>query len=307
MKINVLFLVLVLNLLFSFSVQADHPPHLWSYNYGDTESQVSQSVATDGGDNIIITGFFHGIVDFGGGPLVSAGSADVFLVKLNSNGNFVWNKRIGDSAYNQSTMVVVDSQGNIVIPGLMDDGHQTEVFLTRFNPDGAQIWSRSFPGIYNYACRNAAIDQNDNIFIADYFGGNPDFGGGPLANAGTYDIYVAKFDSSGQHLWSHRYGDSDAQYVQHITTDNSGQVILVGSFSGTVDFGGGVLASAGQTDIYIAKFDTDGNHIWSHRFGDSSEQNAVYAETDYAGNIFVTGWMTGTVDFGGGNLPYNGW
>ena len=307
MQIKKLVPVLFVILLISPSVRADHPPHLWSHNYGDTELQISQSVAVDGAGNIIITGYFQSVVDFGGGPLVSAGSADVFLVKFDSNGNFVWDRRIGDSANQQSTMVVVDSQGNIIIPGLIEDGYQSDVFLTRFNPDGAHIWSRSFVGSIWGPCRNAAIDQNDNIFITDYFQGSLDFGGGPLISAGNHDIYVAKFDSSGQHLWSNRFGDSESQYVMHITADNSGNVIIVGSFGSTVDFGGGSLTSAGLTDIYIAKFDTDGMHIWSQRFGDADEQNAIYVQTDYSGNIFVTGWMLGPVDFGGGPLPFAGW
>jgi hypothetical protein len=306
MKFVFSFSVLVLFLLISSSVEADYPPHFWSYYYGDTHEQVSQSVAVDGGGNIIITGFFQSTVDFGGGPLVSVGSSDVFLVKFDSNGGLIWDMRMGNSENNQSTMVLVDSQGNILLPGLREDGFQSNVYLTKFNPDGAHIWSRSFPGQYFPPCRNAAVDQNDNIFIADYFLGNPDFGGGPLANAGGHDIYVAKFDSSGQHLWSQPFGDSESQYVQHITADDDGNVIIVGSFQGTVNFGGGVLMSAGQTDIYIAKLDTDGNHIWSQRFGDSNKQNAIYAHTDNSGSIFVTGWSLGTVDFGSGPLPYGG-
>jgi len=83
-----------------------------------------------------------------------------------------------------------------------------------------------------------------------------DCGGGPLTSAGGTDIFVVKFDPNGNHLWSQRFGDSDSQYGTGVAADATGNVILTGSFYGTVDFGGGPLTDAcnEQADIFVAKF-----------------------------------------------------
>ena len=73
------------------------------------------------------------------------------------------------------------------------------------------------------------------------------------------------------HHWSQRFGDANSQRTNSVVTDASGDIFIVGNFWGTVDFGGLPLVSAGITDVYVAKFDADGNHMWSLSFGDRRE------------------------------------
>ena len=87
------------------------------------------------------------------------------------------------------------------------------------------------------------------------FTGTMDFGGGAFTSAGNDDIFVAKFDTNGNHLWSQRFGDSRPQSGRSLVVDGSGKMIVAGAFFGTVDFGGGPLTSAGDRDIFVVKFD----------------------------------------------------
>jgi hypothetical protein len=103
-----------------------------------------------------------------------------------------------------------------------------------------------------------------------------------------------------------RFGDSDQQRSRAVAVDAWGNTIIVGDFRGTVDFGGGVLTDAGNNDIFVAKLDPDGAHIWSNRFGDGSTDNAHAVAVDAAGNIFVTGRFMGQLDLGGGPLINGG-
>ena len=86
------------------------------------------------------------------------------------------------------------------------------------------------------------------------FKGTVDFGGGPLASAGLFDIFVAKFSTNGDHIWSQSFGDSGFQSGISITTDPSGNVLVTGRYTGTVDFGGGPLTSGENRDIFVVKF-----------------------------------------------------
>jgi len=105
------------------------------------------------------------------------------------------------------------------------------------------------------------------------------------------------------HLWSSRYGSVSTDAVTAAAVDASGNVTLAGSFSGTVDFGGGGLVSAGSTDIFIAKYNAAGIHQWSKRIGGLGADAAQAVALDGSGNPVITGYHTGAVDFGGGVLP----
>ena len=112
--------------------------------------------------------------------------------------------------------------------------------------------------------------------------------------------------SPGKHLWSKCFGDGSDQYAIAVAVDASRNLIVAGYFEGTLDFGGGVLTSAGANDIFVAKFGSDGAHLWSKRFGDGSDQAASAVAVDASGNVIVTGVFRGTVDFGGGGLTSAG-
>src|SRR6185437_6832907 len=94
------------------------------------------------------------------------------------------------------------------------------------------------------------------------------FGGPTLTNQGSGDVFVAKFDPMGSHLWSNGYGDAQDQSSASSVVDAMGNILLAGDYSGTLNFGGTPLTSAGATDIFAAKLDSNGNHLWSKSFGD---------------------------------------
>ncbi len=147
-----------------------------------------------------------------------------------------------------------------------------------------------------------ATDAAGNLIACGYFNGTIDLGGGPMTSAGGVDIYVAKFSPTGTLLWSKRFGDSANQGTRGLAVDASGNLLITGSFVGTVNFGGATLTSAGGADVYVVKLDPNGNHIWSKRFGDTLNQVGAGIATDAAGDVYFTGYLYGAMDFGGGTL-----
>jgi len=104
-----------------------------------------------------------------------------------------------------------------------------------------------------------------------------DFGGGPLVSQGGDDAFVVKLDAGGQHLWSKSFGDASGQKVNGIAVDGSGNVVVTGQLSGSIDIGGGPLVSQGGDDVFAAKLDAGGLHIWSKSFGGAEHQAGVAA------------------------------
>jgi hypothetical protein len=290
--------------------------HVWSKRFGDGDIQTADAVAVDASGNVIITGILRGTVNFGGGALTSAGINDVFVAKFTSSGAHVWSKRFGDSN-NQFSTAIAASDGSVIVAGnfqgtinfgggALTSAGDYDGFIAKFGSDGAHQWSKRFGDASSQYVAGTAADESGNVTITGGFNGTVNFGGGALTSAGSYDIFVAKFMSDGTHLWSKCFGDASYQQGYAVAADASGNVIVTGYLAGTADFGGGALASAGGNDIFIAKFGSDGAHLWSKRFGDANEQRAETVAADAASNVIVAGGFDGTVDFGGGALTSAG-
>jgi len=133
-----------------------------------------------------------------------------------------------------------------------------------------------------------------------------DFGGGPLAGFDFNDMFVAKYDTDGNHIWSRRCGAS-GWYTQgeSIAMDGSGNAIVCGRFGGTVSFGGAPVTQLGNLDVFLVKYAPDGAHQWTKRLGNSSGEYA-YLAVDVAGNIVLGGYFETSVSFGGGTLINHG-
>ena len=123
---------------------------------------------------------------------------------------------------------------------------------------------------------------------------------------GAHDIFVAKFDSSGNLLWDKSFGDAADQKQASLALDASGNIFLGGSFPGQIDFGGGALVSMGDDDLFLAKLDPSGSHLWSKRFGDTNDQSFGTVAVDPSGRPILVSGCSGAVDFGGGPLQSAG-
>jgi hypothetical protein len=290
--------------------------HQWSKHFGDVAAQSGARVAVDGMGNAYVIGDFAGKIDFGGGAFTSAGATDVFLVKLDMTGALVWAKAFGNVAAQNGFGVACDAAGNVVVTGAfagtinfgggaLTSLGATDVFVAKLDPTGAYVWAKGFGNIAAQTSAEIAADSAGNALIAGSAAGTINFGGGALTSAGGTDIFVAKLSAGGVHLWSKLYGTAGNQDARDVTVDMFGAVLVAGDFTGSVDFGGGALASAGMTDGFIAKLDAFGAHVWSKKVGDAQAQSlaAVSAAKD---GVLVGGTFAGAVNFGGGALTSAG-
>jgi hypothetical protein len=288
--------------------------HLWSERFGDIYTDCGSDIAVDGGGNIVVTGQFRGTVDFGGGPLTSAGDHDVFVARYDGAGVHLWSRRFGGELMDLSEAVAIDGGGNIVVTGSFQDSSDFgggplgsagyhDIFLAKYDAGGTHLWSARFGDTVNDYGRDVAVDGAGNVLVTGEFRGIVNFGGVPLSSAGNEDIFLAKLNAGGGHVWSRRFGDaSHAQAGFAVAADGDDNIVLTGWFWGSVDLGGGTLFSAGEKDIFVARYDAGGDHLGSQRFGDTGWEAGFDVATDGAGGTILTGAYEVSIDFGGGEL-----
>ena len=287
----------------------------WFKPFGGAGDELGVRLAFDGAGNLVLAARGTSSIDFGGGPLQSAGAYDLFLARFDPAGKHLWSRRFGDGAnqFDDGYALAVDPAGQIAVAGdfqgTIDLGggpliakNIGDPFLARFAPDGQHLWSRAFKtGSYAYP-QALAFDPDGNLLIAGYFFVSLDLGGGTMNSAGMVDAFAAKLDPDGNHLWSQRFGDPQGQYVLGLAVDPGGDLFLGGGFSGSIDLGKGPLLSAGDNDVFLARLDPAGNAVWSRRYGDAKSQVLRDLALDGKGRIILGGDLSGTIDLGGGPI-----
>lgn len=285
---------------------------IWNKRFGDAADQVVFKLEIDSSNNIVITGNFAGSVDFGGGTLTSAGSADGYLAQFDSDGSHLWSLRYGGAGDENPLGLAIDATDDVWVAGSFTSASidlgggaislvgVSDCFLARFSSTGTHELSDGYGG-GSALCiaTSVASDPMGNALLGAIITATVDFGGGGLMSAGSSDAVVAKIDSSGAHVWSKRFGDASSQQSISVDSDSLGNVALIGNASGEIDFGGGMLMSAGSDDLFVAKFDASGSHLWSSLYGDAAQQIAAEVFFDTSGNLHVSGTFAGSINFGG--------
>jgi hypothetical protein len=301
-----------------FSAEGEHR---FSRRVGNGSSQSASAVAVDAVGNTVITGQFWGKLDFGGAAGVkidSAGESDGFVAMLDATGEIVWATRFGDAPNHQAgTGVAFDRQGNVILtgwfkgeldlgdPDLPSQG-ESDLFVAKLTPAGDVLWRRTARSTNAAKPLGVAVDGAGNVFVTGSFRSDIQIGATTYSNAGDKDAFLIKLDDNGMPLWSKRFGDGLDQEGVSVATDPVGDVIVTGSFLGGIELGAGELVAVGAADGFLAKLDPAGSAIWSRSFGDSGEQGGAAVSAGALGNVWLTGYFSGAVDFGGGRIASSG-
>ncbi len=162
-------------------------------------------------------------------------------------------------------------------------------------------WAKGSTGNNNDNAYGVATDPSGNVFIAGYFiSSTITFGSFSLTNAGSQDIYLVKYDASGNVLWAKSAGGNGFDDAFSVATDLSGNVFITGMFSSpSINFDTVSLTNLSGADMYLAKYDANGNALWAVNTGGSGYQSGQSVATDIAGDIYVAGiFVSPTISFG---------
>lgn len=305
---------------------AQNPNFEWAKATNGNNWDEANAITTDVDGNVYITGHFMETVDFDPGPneknLTAAGGLDIFIQKLDANGDFLWAYQLGGLSWDIGRAIATDKDGNLYTTGFFagtvdfDPGpneynlvagyYTGAAFIQKLDADGNFVWAHKIQGSYDTTPSDIAIDANNNVYTTGYFQGTADFDPGSgveeLSSVmSSPDIFIQKLDANGNFLWAKQMGGMIADEATSIAIAPDGGVYTTGYFNETVDFDPGpgidTLTSAGASSIFIQKLDTNGDFLWAKKMvGNGWEQGSDIA-TDSYGNVYTTGFFTETVDF----------
>ncbi len=354
---------------------------LSAVSYGSTGYDAIQGMAIDKNGDILITGYYAGDIDFGGDIIKNTGDKDIFVLKLSNSLSYVWAQGFGSTGYDDGTAITVDSNLDVILTGRFSNTIEVDkysftskggadILLVKFNNNGDIVWAKAFGS--NAVATNGEdaptamdVDESGNIYLTGYFAINENFGGDELVSRGKSDVFIAKFNSLGEHKKSISFGsthtdlgmsikhnskgeiilsaiyydnpikvgakefpskgkfdilvskfDTNLNFIDAfsygstnddiamITVDKDDNIILSGYAGGVIKFGEEELTNRGGEDIVLVKLSSDLSHIFSYTFGSSGDDGGSMPATDSSGNIYITGYISGAVDFGGGDVLY---
>jgi hypothetical protein len=315
---------------------------IWVQSFGGSQFDSADGIALDQAGNICVTGKFAQSVDFDPGTdefnLTASGaenSSDVYLLKLDPSGNFIFAKKWGGEYPEFPNDLEVDNAGNIYTIGcfritanfgqidgieqnVISNGN-SDMFICKTNSDGNLLWVKSFGGPASDSEDNAsiAIDSEGNVITTGYYSETVDFdpGGGTytLTNTGnnvTAEIFIEKLDSEGNFVWARSIGSSGTDSGNSIEIDLNDNILIAGNFQFDVDFDPGpetfMLSSFPGYSPFVLKLDNSANFIWASAVtGGNSSGVALDITTDESGNVYSTGFFADTKDFDPGDEVYN--
>lgn len=311
---------------------------VWAKKMGGTSGTEGNAIAIDENNNIYTTGYFQGTADFDPDTAtvhnlsIPGTDAAIFISKLDSSGNFVWAKQIGDGGWDVGASIATDAAGNVYLSGQFDGSvdfdpgtgtatltavGSNDVFVVKLDPNGQFVWAKQLGGT-NGSIENKAItiDKKGNVITTGTFSGTLDFNPGTatanLTSSGWGSIYISKLDPGGNFLFAKKIGGANTSMGNAIALDHNDNIITGGFFSSTVDFDPGpgvsnLTATGGgfDFDVFINKMDSLGNFIWAKQLGGSSFEDCKALSVDSRGNVYATGYFSGTADFdpGPGSYP----
>jgi len=292
---------------------------LWCTYYGGRGEDYGYGITSDTSGNIYITGTtysLNGIATSGAyQTLGDSVNGDAFLAKFSPSGQLIWGTYYGENGNTDGYGVTTDNSNNIYITGFTDDSsgiatkgaYQTsylgggdEPFLAKFNFSGSLLWGTYF-GEIGYG-ESLASDIYGNIYLTGSDGGAfnniATSGAYQTSISGGFDAFLAKFNPSGNLLWSTYFGGSNDDEGVSMVMDISGNIYVSGitsSISGIATSGAYQTSyGGGYSDVFLAKFNDIGNLLGATYYGGAGDDESGGIAIDKKGDVYLWGATTST-------------
>ncbi|MHC4663128.1 MAG: phage tail protein [Planctomycetota bacterium] len=305
----------------------------WARNASSTKNDEAFGVsAVPDGSAVFIAGEFRSVCTFGEGAnqtTIDSGSnskSDIFVARYGADGALHWVERAGEGSNKNDggTGIAALADGGALVTGyhegatfdplgtpivLTSAGGQ-DIFIAKYNADGSVAWAESAGSSNDDSASSIAAFPDNSFVIAGQYRGTATFDPNGAAiqissNAASIDVFLARYLDNGTAAWAASAGGAVADACNDVDVLLDGTVCAIGQYDTEAVFGSGDanetgLTSAGLTDIFVAKFNSDGTLAWAKSAGGTGIDEGMGITMLPDGSCIATGYFTGTATFGPG-------
>jgi hypothetical protein len=289
----------------------------WVRTAGGTWGDYAHAVTCDDEGNTYVTGEIEMTTEFYGSGIKveSWGGNDIFIAKYNTHGVLQWVRRAGGSGSDRGYAIVV--RGNdLYVSGSFNNtawfeddksvaltsagGH--DIYLAKYDINGNLKWVRRGGGPNEDRCFGLAVDTAGDIYITGFYNDEAEFNGTTYQSNGTADMFLVKYGPNGDFKWFKTAGGQRNDMGTALAAGKDGKIYVTGGFREKSYFGNHeIWAKKGDTDIFIACYDKDGNCIWVKKAGGDINDRGNGIVVDDTLNVYVTGYYGFDAEFGEGS------
>ncbi len=239
---------------------------------------------------------------------------------LHSTHTLDWAYSIGGAGSSVATDMVLDADGNIYLTGnyqnsadfdpdndvhILSSAGDDDIFITKTSPIGVVYWSKRIGGHGKDHASSIAMDLEGNVIVTGSFHETADFDPGPnvfpLSAGVDGDGFITKLDENGEFLWAIQITGDGFNEIRSVKTDATNTIFVTGLFEETADFdpseGISLQASKGMADIFLARYNPEGQLIWVNSIGGAGADAGRGVTVTTTGQVWVTGHFSESVDF----------
>jgi parallel beta-helix repeat protein len=259
---------------------------LWTRQFGTTTGDKAAAISADA-SGVYVAGYVGGALP----GKTSSGGRDAFVRKYHPDGTELWTRQFGSADDETTHGVSVDASGVYVagttlgtLPGQTSCSGGYDGFIRKYDVTGSEVWTRQFGTTSDDVAQSISVDASGVYVAGETNGTLPG-----QTSAGGRDAFVCKYDLAGNELWTRQFGTAAIDFANGISSDASG-VYVVGLTEGTLPG----QTSSGAYDVFVRKYDPNGNEVWTRQFGTTTYDYPAGIAIDASG-VYVAGHTGGTL------------
>lgn len=296
---------------------------LWGLGFGGLGIDSPRAVAAAPGGDVYVAGYFDGEIDLGPAGKHRAADnpkdpkktgSDAFVVRIKATGEIVWGRTFGAGRDDTANGIAVRGDRVVVAGQFLDQldlggglahpaSGSDDMFVAAFDLGGEPQWLWTAGGIDSDGANAVAATPDGGWIVGGSFSRTVELDGAKLVSRGGTDAILVKLARTGELEWVKQFGGRYNDTISHVAVDARGNLYIQGVFRDTADWGGAPLVAHGgsDNDVVLAKYDANGDHLWSLGFGNAFNDVAGGLTVDPAGNVTMVGSFDRSVSFGPGD------